>query len=154
MQIVYRIPAGVSVGYLELLPSPFNSGRMVLVASGNDDDGLAMAGNTLTQDALQSLLAGQFAVTNGVQVATGNLNAQFSIVGTAVPGAEQVIATPIVPAPAPKPGFQRPAWLTILPIISGILILLIIIYVAVVSIARRSQSSEPTTQPRGKDHRD
>ena len=154
MQIIYRIPAGVSVGYLELLHSPFSAGRLILVASGNDDSGLLMSGNTLTQNPLQSLLSGQFAVTNGIQVASGSLNSQSSIVGTIVPQAPPVIVTPIVPGPAPKPGLDRPAWLMTLPIISGILILLIIIYVIYRATNRREEITEPLTQPRYGDRGD
>ena len=136
MQIVYRLPPGVSVGYLQLLHSPYNIDKALLIASGNDDAGLAMAGNALTTDPLKSRLAGQFAVTNGVQVATGGSSSQFSVVGTAVPGAVPVVATPISPATVFRPGFVRPGWLSTLGIISGIVVLVILIYVIAMAVAR------------------
>jgi hypothetical protein len=141
MQIVYRIPSGVSVGYLELLTSPYNLEKLILVASANDDNGLAMAGNTLTQGPLQARLAGHFAVTNGVQVATGSVGSgQFSVVGTVVPGAEQIVATPISNFNPNQGGnFQRPGWLTILPTASGIIIVLVLLYVIFVAIMRRRE---------------
>ena len=148
MQVVYRIPPGVSVGYLELLHSPFNPEKMILIASGNDDTGLGMASAALTLAPLKNQLAGQFAVTNGLQLATSSLASQFSIVGTVVPGSEQVITTPV--APVAGPGFTRPAWLTLLPIVSGVLALLIILYVIILTAVRRRNAlpAEPITTPR------
>ncbi|HEY3473190.1 MAG TPA: cellulose biosynthesis cyclic di-GMP-binding regulatory protein BcsB, partial [Anaerolineales bacterium] len=63
MQVVYRIPSGMSVGYLELMKSPFNVEKPILVLSGNTEDGLTMAGNTLLVNELRSQLTGVFAVT-------------------------------------------------------------------------------------------
>jgi hypothetical protein len=148
MQIVYRVPPGVSVGYIQLLRSPYNLDKALLVASGNDDAGLAMAGNALTTDPLKSRLAGQFAVTNGVQVATGGTSSQFSVVGTAVPGAQPVVATPIAPATVFQPGFARPSWLSMMGIISGIVVLLILIYIIAVAVARGREPAAARAQRR------
>jgi hypothetical protein len=85
MQVVYRIPSGMSVGYLQLMSSPFNIEKQILVLSGNSDNGLSMAGSTLTESQLRGQLTGVFAVTNGTQVATANASSMFSAVGTLVP---------------------------------------------------------------------
>ncbi|MDP2776708.1 MAG: cellulose biosynthesis cyclic di-GMP-binding regulatory protein BcsB [Anaerolineales bacterium] len=95
MQVIYRIPAGVSVGYLELMPSPFNAENSILVVSGNDYNGVTLAGNGLLQPDLQSQLAGVFAVTNGTQIATGNAASPYSIVGDIVPGSVPVNINPV-----------------------------------------------------------
>lgn len=110
LTISYRIPDGQDVGYLELLPSPFNSEKTILFISGNTDGGVLLAGNTLTLDSLQSQLAGVFAVTNGTQIAIGNANSSFSIVGEGVPGAEQVINAPL-PSQSVPLALAPPSWL-------------------------------------------
>ncbi len=142
MQVVYRIPDGVSVGYLQLLLSPFNAEKSILVVSGNDRNGVTLAGNGLLQNELQSQLAGVFAVTNGTQVATGNASSPFSIVGDVVPGSVPVNTTP-VPDLSGAPVTERPIWLLPVIIISVLSILGILGYVAVTAIAkRRSQRIE------------
>jgi len=117
MQIIYRIPAGVNVGYLELVTSPFNAEQSILVVAGNSDEGVNIAGNTLTTPLLRDKLSGLFAVTNGTQVAASNANAVFSVVGQVVPNAIPVVATPIKITSATQPRIERPIWL--LPIIIG-----------------------------------
>lgn len=131
MQVVYRIPSGMSVGYLELLSSPYNAEKPILVLAGNSDDGVVLAGNTLLQDKLSSQLAGVFAVSNGTQVATGNAASPFSVVGTLVPAAEPVVNSPITISSTTPTALQPPSWLIPLLIVSGIAILVIIALVIV-----------------------
>jgi cellulose synthase operon protein B len=137
MQVVYRIPSGMNVGYLELLNSPFNPEKSILVLAGNSDDGVALAGNALLLTELSSQLTGVFAVTNGTQVATGSASSPFSSVGTLVPGPEPVVATPVA-LPSTAPGaLPPPSWLFPLLVGSGIAILLIILLVIISAFARR-----------------
>ncbi len=137
MQIVYRIPLDVSVGYLELLPSPYNSEMAILVVSGNTDDGLSMAGDVLLNGELRGQLAGIFAVTNGTQVATSDLSSAFSVVGAVVPEAESIPVTlPAEPTEATK-RLERPPWLMPTLIASGALTVLVLFYVVAAAIARR-----------------
>lgn len=140
MQVVYRIPPGVSVGYLELLTSPYNTQKTIIVVSGNDDPGVEKSGNTLIQGELQSQLSGVFAVTNGLQVVSSGGPAQFSIVGNLIPDASPVVTTPIpdqTETPTSAVAFERPAWLSIV-LLSLSAVTLIIIAVAVFSsLARR-----------------
>ena len=128
LQISYRIPEGQNVGYLELLPSPFNAERTILLVSGNSDVGVGISGTALTLSDLQDRLAGIFAVTNGEFVATGNASSVFSIVGDGVPGAEQVITTP-VPSQSEAVGVQPPVWLVPFMVVSLLLVTTIIIYI-------------------------
>ena len=150
MQVVYRIPKGMNVGYLELLASPFNVEKPILVVSGNSDDGLVMAGNALLLNELRSQLTGVFAVTNGTQVATGSASSTFSAVGTLVPPQASVITTPIS-APASVPAtLAPPSWLLPLLVISGIAILLIIIWVIINAFSGRREARELTFNPANK----
>lgn len=139
MQVVYRIPSEMSVGYLELMNSPFNIEKQILVLAGNTDDGLVMAGNALLQSELQSQLTGVFAITNGTQIATANASSSFSAVGTLVPS-EQAVVTTRFPSTSSAPGtLAAPAWLLPILIVSGIAVLLIIGLVIVSAFARRRE---------------
>ena len=144
----------MSVGYLELMPSPFNSEKTVLVIAGNTDNGLPMARNALIGPVLSDQLAGVFAVTNGTQIATGRGSTLFSIVGAVVPEAEQVVATPLpagVPVSLSKAG--PPVWLPSIFIVSGIFTLVLIAIGVARSLAQRraSRVRESLTEDEGDD---
>jgi hypothetical protein len=147
MQVIYRIPSGMSVGYLELLHSPYNAEKPILVLSGNSDDGLVMAGDALQQNQLSSQLAGVFAVTNGTQIATGSASSAFSAVGTLVPADQAILPTPM---PVPQTAYstlQPPAWLLPLLIASGIGIVLIILLVMVNAFSRKRAETARSFSP-------
>ncbi|HLO18011.1 MAG TPA: cellulose biosynthesis cyclic di-GMP-binding regulatory protein BcsB [Anaerolineales bacterium] len=147
MQVVYRIPKGMSVGYLELLNSPYNAEKPILVLAGNSDDGVVLAGNALLQNQLNSQLSGVFAVTDGKQVATSNASSTFSAVGTLVAPGQAVVTTPIpiaVTTPAP---LAAPGWLLPILGVSGIAILLIILLVFVSALARRRAETAVAFNP-------
>jgi hypothetical protein len=150
MQVVYRIPEGMSVGYLQLLNSPFNIERTILVLAGNTEEGLGMAGNALLQDDLRSQLTGVFAVTNGTQIATANASSQFSAVGTLVPPEQAVVTTPL-PVPAAGPAtLATPGWLLPVLMASGAAVLLIIIAVIIGAFVRRRETATPAFNPANK----
>ena len=156
MQVVYRIPSGMSVGYLQLLSSPYNAEKPILVLAGNSDDGVALAGNALLQNDLSSQLRGVFAVTNGTQIATGSASSPFSAVGTLVPADAAIVTTPVPASSSAPVTLQRPGWLLPLLIVSGIAILLIIALVLVGALSKRrvatTDSFIPT--PKGNLHTD
>jgi hypothetical protein len=141
MQVVYRIPSGMSVGYLELLHSPYNAEKPILVLAGNSDDGVALAGNTLLLPELSNQLSGVFAVSDGTQVATGSAASPFSVVGTLVPPPAAGPSTPVVIASTVPATLPPPAWLTPLLMASGIATLLIILLVIVSAFVRRRAES-------------
>jgi len=139
MQVVYRIPKGMNVGYLELLDSPFNAEKPLLVLAGNSDEGLVMASNALLVNELRNQLTGVFAVTNGTQIATGNASSTFSAVGTLVPPQAAVVTTPM-PATSRVPAtLTPPGWLLPVLGISGIAILLILIWVMINAFSGRRE---------------
>lgn len=146
MQVVYRIPSGVSVGYLELAPSPYNAEKAILVVAGNTPDGLNMAGDTLVKPILRGKLGGLFAISNGSQVAISQADSLFSIVGSIVPGAVQVVATPL-PSPATKTTVMtRPGWLLPLLVISGLIVLVILGLVVHAAMQNSSQTYSATQE--------
>jgi cellulose synthase operon protein B len=143
MQVVYRIPSGMSVGYLQLLNSPFNIEQPILVLSGNSDEGLTMAGNALIIGDLRRQLTGVFAVTNGTQIATANASSMFSAVGTLMPPGNSIVTTPL-PASSPAPAaLTPPGWLLPLLVASGIAILLIIGLVIISAFSKKRESAAP-----------
>lgn len=144
MQVIYRIPKGMSVGYLELLNSPFNLEKPILVLAGNSDDGLVMAGNALLLNELRNQLTGVFAVTNGTQIATGSASSAFSAVGTLVPPEVSVVTTPISPISNVPVTLAPPSWLLPVLVISGIAILLIIGWVLVSALSGRREAAART----------
>lgn len=139
MQVVYRIPSGMSVGYLQLMNSPFNIEKPILVLAGNTDEGLTMAGNALLLSELRSQLTGVFAVTNGTQIATANTSSQFSAVGTLVPPEQAVVTTPLPEVSAAPTTLETPNWLLPVLIASGIAVLFIILLVIISAFARRRE---------------
>jgi hypothetical protein len=153
MQVVYRIPSGMSVGYLQLMNSPFNIEKPILVLAGNSDEGLSMAGNALSQSELRSQLAGVFAVTNGTQIATANASSQFSAVGTLVPPEQSVVTTPFPAASNTPTTLAQPSWLLPVLMASGIAVLLIIGLVIISAFFRRreaaAQAFSPGNKPNG-----
>jgi len=156
MQVVYRIPKGMSVGYLELVNSPYNAEKPILVLAGNNEDGVVLAGNALLQNQLRNQLTGVFAVTNGTQIATGNPSSPFSAVGTLVPPSGAVVTTPI-PISSSAPGnLPPPNWLLPILVVSGIAILLIILLVIVNAFSRQraetASAFTPTNKPNGNSH--
>lgn len=66
----YRLLPGISVGYLQLIQSPWNAANTILVVAGNTDAGLPMAGEKLTRSEFSSQLNGNFAVLYADQILT------------------------------------------------------------------------------------
>jgi hypothetical protein len=66
--IVYRMPRGASLGYLELLPAPWSAERTVLAVLGSTDQGLISAGAALTMPKLRGALTGNLAVIQGDRI--------------------------------------------------------------------------------------
>jgi hypothetical protein len=148
MQVVYRIPSGMSVGYLQLMNSPFNIEKPILVLAGNSEEGLTMAGNALLLNELRNQLTGVFAVTNGTQIATANASSAFSAVGTLVPPGQAVATTPFPVSSSAPQTLGPPAWLLPVLVASGIAVLLIIGLVIISSFARKRETEGPLFNPK------
>lgn len=61
-QVVYRLPPGVSLGYVQELPSPWDKDRAMLAVTGTTDEGVAWALNSLTDLQLSWRLSGNLAL--------------------------------------------------------------------------------------------
>ena len=128
LPVVYRIVQGTSVGFLELLPSPWNKSHAILAVLGNTDEGLLWSGSALITPGLRAKLSGDFAVVHSEDILTGNskLGAFISPIITTLPGAEIKPDYPNQPVTNP-----RPTWLVLVLVIVFTLIFFIIIYVLI-----------------------
>lgn len=142
MLVNYRLLPGVNVGYVQLFPSPWNSSRAILAVMGNSDQGVPMAGSSLTEQTLLAALQGNFAIIYGDQILTTDTRLGPSREGLAgqLPDAASVTITPSKDSVSPaenakdKPEIQgRAGW--ILPS----LIVIIILVVALVVFGLRNQ---------------
>jgi hypothetical protein len=130
MQVTYRIPADSPIGYVELLPSPWNSRNVVIAALGNLRQGAKWGASALYESSLRSQLAGNFAAINDQQVITTDTRlvpAEASNLPTSQPG-ELSAPTPVTTIVRPEL-LTRPVW--ILPALAITLGLIVVILVAV-----------------------
>ncbi|GAP22667.1 cellulose biosynthesis cyclic di-GMP-binding regulatory protein BcsB [Leptolinea tardivitalis] len=141
-RVIYRIPPNISVGYLELLATPWNSARNILAVLGSTDEGLGYSANALLVDQTQKKLGGNFAVIRNDQVLTGDTRlgtGTGNISSTLIPGATILTQVPTdLPTLAPKeaiPFANRTDW--ILPAVAGFSILTVLIIVVVILTSRR-----------------
>lgn len=126
LQITYQVPPEVPVGYVELMPSPWNNEKTLISVFGNNTAGVNSGISALVNSTLRSQLAGDFAVVNDTRVQTVDTS-------LALP----VINTPVLPevsgalTPQPQTDFvpvdSRPVW--VLPVLALIIILIIVLVV-------------------------
>lgn len=153
MQVNYSLLPDTSVGYLQLLPSPWNKDRVILAVLGNTAAGIPMAGTTLTQDDLISRLAGNFAVLYEDQVVTTDTRlgvgkesiiSQLPVAVTVTPSAE-TIASPIGVTPVVE---AKPNW--ILPLV-GLVSFAILVFLVLMlrrESAANKKPKESNTSPK------
>jgi len=125
MRVVYKAPPGASVGYLQIVPAPWNSKQAVMTVLGSTDEALRWAGTALLAPQQRSKLVGDLVVVDGTRLIPGDVR---SIAG----GGALVDATPAsaaAPVSAAAPPAARPRW--VLPTIGIALILMILIVVGV-----------------------
>jgi hypothetical protein len=139
-RVIYRLPEDTSIGYLELVDTPWSSGRTILAVLGTTDTGILDSANALSTSELSSKLGGDFAVVRGEQILTSDSRLGIgtgNISATLVPDATpEVLATtvPANPSSAAIPLSYQTGW--ILPVV-GILTGLIVIIILVVLITSR-----------------
>lgn len=100
-EVVLRLPPDVSLGYLQLIPSPWNANRGLLAVTGTSDEGVAWASQSLIQDDLRGQLEGNLALIRRQELQTLDTRqllrqALNATVSTAVPELKPVATvTPI-----------------------------------------------------------
>jgi len=154
VHIIYRFPQDTDMGYIELLPAPWNEDRVIVAALGSTDLGVQWSSTALTTPELRRQLAGNFAVISDEQIVVGNIRPNSSVQSPIITAtwAESNIVTESSPSSntladddddddeiatneaenqkiATLP--RRPAWILPAIGISGTLIVVIILIVAV-----------------------
>lgn len=136
-QVTFRLPPGISLGYIQLIPSPWNEARAILAVTGTTDDGWQDAMNIVLRQPWQ--LKGNLVLIRNGQVKAIDTRA-FTRAGaamalaTAVPQMSPVPAATTLPAgaiqnvSAPQPSASaRPAWLVPVIGMTGLTILVILV---------------------------
>lgn len=140
-RVVYRVPADLSLGYLEIARSPWNKERTILGVFGSTNEATQWAGNALRVARLRNQLNGTVAVINGEQI---------TIEDPTLTGDTTTLATNAIPTNTEPPTFRplapvkRPKW--ILPVIGGSIGLMWLILILVgVRAWRRSRQTRRHT---------
>ena len=132
-QVTYRIPPDSPMGYVEMLPSPWNSNNVILAALGNTTQGVDWAVSALVDPNLQAKLAGNIAVINGNQIVSTDTRVTNVTTGASPAGAPAISATPAVSnilAPAPS----QNGW--IIPVMVVAIILIVVILIVAIAGSR------------------
>lgn len=145
MMVNYRLMPGASVGYLQLLQSPWNSERAIVALMGNTQDGVSLAGKTFMVDDPGATLNGNFAIIYGDQVLTTDTRLGLSKEALAAELPIAVTATvDVVPTlPARSEIFTiegRENW--VMPVFIGLTVLILIIVGIVLSKGFANQARE------------
>jgi hypothetical protein len=79
---------GENIGYLQMIASPWNPQRAILLALGSTDAGLVWAGDALTKNDRLGRLNGNLAFVNNEQIVAVNVRVATAQNTAAVPAAE------------------------------------------------------------------
>lgn len=151
----YRLLPGVSVGYLQIIPSPWNDDNFILLVSGNTESGVPMAGEKLISSEFSSQLAGNFSVLYNEQVLTTDtrLGQPKEALVSSLP--VEVLATPSQPTQTVPDVLvgdieieDRPSW--ILPAmitLSAATVIMMLILVGQTLMSKRVHAKKKTSQP-------
>ena len=137
----YRVLPETSVGYLQLLPSPWNADKVILTVMGNVDAGIPLAADALSTDNLRSQLLGNFSILYGTQVLAtdtrlgpskeglvAELPAEAITVSDAeAPSAEESAASEDVNSRTEVEG--TPKWIVPVFVFSSLIIILLLVFV-------------------------
>jgi len=152
-QVTYRIPPDSPIGYMELLPSPWNPDNVVLAVLGNTTQGVGWATSSLINPDLRSKLSGNFAVINDQLIITADtrLTPTINLEPTQAP---EVVVNPLnVDTNSVSPAVQQSTWVFPLFFASIVLIILISAIVAIGSWSRYRTRGNPQRsdyQPSGR----
>ena len=139
-QVAYRFPADSDLGYLQLLPSPWNPNNVILSVSGTTAAGLRQAGNALTSPVLRSRLKGNFVLVNGQTLSVSDTRTGLGLAGVSAQGnasAEIPVTGNAAPTPAPATALLSLNSDNWIPIVIGGLLVAILIVILVAALTRR-----------------
>lgn len=130
LQVTYQIPPEAPIGYVELMPSPWNDEKVLIAVFGNTAVGVNWGISALADSILRSQLAGDFAVINNSRIQTVDTRLLLpSIFITPASQDPSVIATGL-PETTPSTQDNRQGWL--LPALALVIVLIVVVVLAVV----------------------
>ncbi|MHB8776919.1 MAG: cellulose biosynthesis cyclic di-GMP-binding regulatory protein BcsB [Anaerolineales bacterium] len=141
MQVKYRVNPKAAAGYIEMLTSPWNGDNIILLAVGNDSQGVAWAASHLIAP-LSWVLAGNFAVIIDQQVYTANT--RMTTITPGIASTQEAILEVVPPSiqmGVPSP--YLPTWIFPALIVSVVLIVLTIITAISISWSRNRAGRKP-----------
>jgi hypothetical protein len=125
-QVTYRFAPEASLGYLQLLPAPWNASHTILAVLGSTPDGVQMAGNALTDPGMRSRLTGNFALVNASNISVVDTRTGFGLGGiTTNPQVSSQAVAPVSASAVPTPA-ARPSWILPAVIVLAVLIVLVL----------------------------
>lgn len=137
LQVTYQIPPETPIGYVELMPSPWNNEKILIAALGNTTVGVNWGISALVDSSLRSQLAGDFAVINNTRVQTIDTRLVVPIVNT--PVAQPGVSTPLPPIDPTVP--SRPSWLLPMLVLAIILIVVVVVVAVLTNFRSKRKSS-------------
>ena len=135
-QVTYSISPDSPLGYIEMMPSPWNPNNIVLAVLGNSQMGLGWATTAMIDPTLRSNLAGNFDVINDRQILTTNTRVSSVLPVASVPTLQAGVQLSLPSEAASSNSASRPDW--ILPLIGALVFLIVVILI--IFVIRRSQS--------------
>ena len=129
LQVTYQIPPEVPIGYVELMPSPWNSEKVLIATLGNSVTGVNWGISSLVDTPMRSQLAGNFAVINNNRIQTIDTRLVVPVVNTPIALPAAADATP-APQATPTPESRESPWL-IPALVIAILLIVIVIVIAI-----------------------
>jgi cellulose synthase operon protein B len=152
MFVNYSLLPDTSVGYLEVLSSPFNSERVIMAVLGNTELGIPMAGATLTQDELVSKLTGNFSIIYYDQIVSTDTRLGVSKQGIV---SELPVAVTVTPSAAISDPLlpdsqvfveERPRWILPAIIITSVLMVMVLAIITFKGILGRKPKDGSSTE--------
>ncbi len=138
LRVTYQVPPEAPVGYLELMPSPWNSEKVLIAAFGNTVAGVNLGISALVDSPLRSQLAGDFAMIDNTRVQTVDTRLELPVVSTPVVQDPSGVSTPLPQINSSLP--SRPGWL--LPVlVLAIVLIIVVIVVAILTNFRNTRKN-------------
>ena len=130
-QVAYHISPDSPLGYIEMMPSPWNPNLIVLAALGNTANGVNWATTALIDPSLRNNLAGNFDIIHDRQILTNDTRVSPINSAATVPTLQAGVV-----ALAPSSGSStipssHPAWIPLAIIVAFALIVVILAAVAI-----------------------
>ena len=156
MFVNYSLLPDTSVGYLQVLVSPFNPEKVIMAVLGNTALGVPMAGTTLTQDVLVSQLSGNFSIVYEDQIVSTDTRLGISKQGIVSELPVAVTVTPAVVETSASPLQdtqiaiqERPVWIIPAILITSAVMVLVIIFLAIRGMAGRKSHKSSKNEENG-----